>query len=181
MAETGFTFAGSGAVNTTGPFSSGTSWNNPGRVVANNNSNADLNLPSSSTGLFASNFGLAVPAGATIDGVETRTRRLITGGMGSASSRYIRLAVASTATSGTANDNTTGWATSEEVITDGSPTDTWEELLTAAICNATGFGYILDVTTGGPFGAAEVDSMEINVHYTAAVGGASNLIILGAG
>jgi len=169
MADTGWVFAGSGADNATGPFS-GTSWTNPGNVTADDNTVAVMNFPNTSTGLFAGTFGLSVPGGATIDGVEVRTRRLAQG-MGSGASVNVRLAVASTATSDSSNDNTTGWAGSEEAVIDGSPTDLWGESLTDSICNAAGFGYIINVATGGPFGSADVDSMEIKVHYTAAAGG----------
>jgi hypothetical protein len=89
--------------------------------------------------------------------------------MGSASSIHHRLSVGGTATSDATHDNTTGWASSEEAITFGSSTDLWGEAgLTSTICNAAGFGFIIDVSTGGMFGQAEVDSMEINVYYTAA-------------
>jgi len=180
MAETGWTFAGSGADNSTGPFS-GVAWTNPSNVTADDNATVTISFPQTSTGLFAGTFGFSIPVGATIDGVEVRTRRYA-GGMGSGNSVNVRLAVASVATSDATHDNTVVWSGSEEVVTHGGAADTWGESLTPAICNASGFGYIINVATGGPFGSADVDSMEMNITYTeGAGGGASNLIILGAG
>ena len=184
MASTGFTFAGTGAnVNdATGP------WTTPENVTANDDSRAQTAEGSTTTSdrLRATNYGFAVPAGSTIDGVEARVRRIRTGGgaVVITTSRY-RLVNAGSAI-GTEKEQAADWATTEEAYTTGSSSDVWSATLTAAVVNSSTFGLDVNVTWDAnlptPEAFAEVDSVEINVHYTAPTGPkAGSLSLLGVG
>ena len=72
MADTGWKFPGTGANR---PIASQVDWGNPGNVTADDGSTAAVTMGTFglSDGLAASNFDFSsIPAGSTIDGIETR-------------------------------------------------------------------------------------------------------------
>jgi len=171
VASTGFKFAGTGA-HVAG---AGADWVNPGNVTADDNANAQTAETSGGTTdkLRATNFDFSViPNGAVINGSESRVRRLRTGGGSIAvSESYLQL-VNSGVNIGSTKTDVGDWATVEEVATEGGALDGWSASLTSAIVKSSGFGVDLWLLWGAgiptPESYAEVDSVEMNVHYTVA-------------
>lgn len=184
MASTGFKFAGTGSSLNTGE----DVWSFPERVTADDNSYAMTpdNMSVTSDRLLGSNFDFsAIPDGSTIDGVEFRYRRKA-GAIGVAlDSTHVRLYSAGSPI-GTAKDSAAAWEGTETATTLGGAADLWGATLTTAIVKASTFGGAIDVdwgATGFPAGGTlDVDSIEMNVHYTAPAGSIpSGLLLMGCG
>lgn len=181
MASTGFKFAGTGASVDTG----GQPWGDPGNITADDNAFASTAEDDAlqSDALRATNFDFSsVPDGSTIDGIEVRYRRRRFGTSNLVASAYNYL-VSSGANIGSAKVQIGDWATSEEAITNGTSTDKWNATLTSAIVKSSTFGVDIGVTWGAGLpagGTGDVDSVEMNVHFTAS-SGHTNLPLLGVG
>jgi hypothetical protein len=143
----------------------GTAWADPGNAAASDNTYATCGSFSNTQYLKATNFGFAVPGGATIDGVVVEvelaktstedcfdfTARLVKGGA-VAGSNYATLAP-------TANIDT--------YRTYGGAADLWGLSLTAADVNAADFGFVFRLNNGGKGSpSARVDHVRVTVYYT---------------
>lgn len=152
-------------------------WATPGNIVSQL-SNSTANLASSGGTpyvlpyLRASNFGLTVPTGATIVGIETE----IVWGSSSVglTEDEIRLAWgASAANLSATNHGDLGALPSLNTIeTRGGPGDLWGELgstLTPSVINSSDFGWVIKTgrsDTGTSTRTARVDVMRVKVYYT---------------
>lgn len=172
MASTGYAFAGTGANSA----SAGSNpWANATRVTADDDSYAtstdDNSGDAKSQMLRATNFGFAVPAGATVTSADVRIRRKMDVGGGMTSSNY--QLINEDAAIGSAQVVNGAWATTEEAaVVSGS----WNANLTPAIVNSATFGVQMQaVWDGAGMGtlSAHVDSVEINVNYTESPSGDS--------
>jgi subtilisin-like proprotein convertase family protein len=161
----GANFAGTGT--TSGGF--GTSWINTSRVSANDNSYTtttdNLDNGDVSEGLIATNFGFAIPANATITGVQ------VTIGRFASNSNTIRdnnlQLVVGGATTGANRASATGWTSSEIAAAYGSTSDLWGTALTPAQVNASNFGVSLAVECySGNNRSPFVDYIQITISYT---------------
>lgn len=116
-------------------------------------------------------FGLNVPAGATIDGVEvTIERKTIIGGPTVFADDIVSLIVGGLV-QGADRSVSTPWTPTETTITYGGPSDLWGLALTADDVNASNFGLALRVNrTGGSGQVAQVDHVQVRVYYTAPSG-----------
>lgn len=178
MADTGWIFAGTGtSVAYTG---SDVAWLNPGRITANDNSFATADVwagTPESEYLRASNFGFAIPTGATIDGIEARASRKEVSAAADVSDYRVRV-VRADGTVGSTDKAAAGeWPTTEAYATYGGPTDLWGETPGESDIEDVDWGWVLAVqASGSEFDAAMVDSMEMRIYYTEA-GGVSAAIM----
>lgn len=120
-----------------------------------------------------SNYSFSVPSGATIDGIEVRIKRKESeGSTGSIYDDSLRLWNGSSVV-GDDKASGTPYPSSFTTATYGSSTDDWNASLSVATINSSGFGVQLSVYADGPFPAAEVDVIEMKIHYTESGGGGS--------
>ena len=187
MASTGFTLATAGTSIDTGP--SNNPWNNPGNITADDNVDATSAFGSLSTSdsLLAAGFGFSIPAGSTIDGIEVKYERWREEpGLGgpTPTSATVQLANAGSVIGDTKED-LTDWPDSRTVTTVGSSSDVWGAALTADIVNSATFGPRIFVVWPNALGTTEtanVDYVQVNVHYTAPVGPpVGTLALMGCG
>lgn len=145
-------------------------WTNTGNITASDNVDATLNGAGgtyTSHYLLATNFGFAIPAGATIDGIVATVEGA--NGIGSCADNSIRLFLAGAATGDNKSTGAT-WTSSDTTHTYGASNDIWGATLSATDVNATTFGFGFSCTatndTGSDFLA---DHMTMTVYYTEAV------------
>lgn len=174
MASTGWTIAGTGANNAD---AGDKAWSNPGNATNTDDAQyAGVGDIPKSTGtsqyLHMTNFGLSVPSGATIDGIEARVR----GGSAVANQiadNTIQLIVGGSR-AGANNASATKWPTySNRANADyGGASNLWSLSPTRADVVASNFGLAVRVTqtSGSGTGYARVYSVWLNVHYTEATG-----------
>lgn len=158
MASTGATAPGSAA---------GTSWTNASNALAEDASYATYSISpgGSSSVLQLTQFGFAVPTGATINGVEAVIKANYSTGDG-CQLTTIRLLIG-----GSASGNTKGpqaLTTSNTNYTFGGAADLWGLTPTVAQVNATNFGVqVAGQEIGGENGTiVRIDFVSINVYYT---------------
>ena len=153
-------------------------WGNPGNVYVSDNTYAAVALDSSrSNTLRVTNFGFAIPAGATINGITVRIeRRAITSG-GVVQDYRIQLRK-SGGVAGDDKASATAWPATDAVATYGGVADLWGTTWTATEVNNSGFGVEIEaVGTVNPM-TAQVDYVTIQVSYTAAT---SSSVLLESG
>lgn len=155
-----------------------TDWTNPANITTSNNSYASVALGFNQTSdeLWATNFGFAIPSGATIDGIiveveclgndfEDSAIQIIRGGVLAGSPKQLY-----------------SWG-GETYLTYGNSSDLWGTGWTDSIINASNFGVSIRVHCNSFKGSvARVDHVRITVHYTASGGGpesASSLLVAG--
>lgn len=174
MATSGPFFPGTAASLANAP-ESANAWVNPGNIVSDNATEATITAatfdsPDISELLVASNFGFAIPAGATIDGitVEIDRRSII---LNSGKDNRVQLATGTTFASlvGTNKASATVWPTTSTIATYGGAADTWTAGLTAAQVNAVGFAVFLSSHANIANADIGVDFIRVTVDYTAAV------------
>ena len=164
MPSTGFTLAGAGA-------DLGSSWTSPGNITADDAVVAVgvAILSGSTSTLKASTFGLAVPTGAIINGVETRVQVNHQGGIESGTLSSVNVG-ASDSTLGTAKSPAHSVTSTPTDFDDGNSTDLWGLTLTPALVNAADLQVRVVFTAGGLGMNAEVDAIWVNVHFTLGAG-----------
>jgi len=119
--------------------------------------------------LKVSNFGFAIPTGATIEGVQVGIRRH---GSGQVKDKILRLAPYGTADGNNYAATSTVWETSDKWVYYGGANDVWGFLafneLTPAILNDSTFAVVLSVTANntGSSSTAYVDAFSVTVYYT---------------
>lgn len=167
MADTGFVIAGAGA---TGG-GAGVAWSNPGNITADDGSNASyVGNGTPSEWLEATQFGFAIPDGATIDGFEIRVQL-------SASTEYFVFAdtvqlMKAGSLAGSAFGGGLNWTTSPTDTDFGGATELGGTTWTPAEVNASGFGVSFrnPDTFLSPGVTHNVDAIWIKVYYTEASG-----------
>lgn len=121
--------------------------------------------------LRATNFGFAIPAGATINGILVSVGRCDSSGNEAMFDKTVRLRTASGAVGDDKADLVTFWHTCETAgfveKTYGGSSDTWGRTWTAEEVNGTDFGVSL-VCTGESSFNPRIDWVRVTVHYTAA-------------
>ena len=187
MASTGLTFPGTGADNTA---VGSVSWGNQDdtelityhKLDDGNDVTTDANVGPGATTyyLFASNFGFAVPAGATIDGIEVKVETKMNAAGQAAgmdcSAAGAKIFIAGAA-AGTAN-TTDIWLSDDPTYTAttlGSSTDKWGLTPSVAQVNASDFGVGITATRESVNGKCRVDYIQMNIYYTEAASGPANL------
>ncbi|MGQ0546250.1 MAG: DUF6701 domain-containing protein [Betaproteobacteria bacterium] len=148
----------------------GANWNNPGRAVSSNNQYASASVDGTVTDpLRCVNYGFAIPATATILGVEVRlerkSNRTTNGGSRDNTFFLVKAGVAVGANRATA----TTYTTTDTVEVHGGPADLWGTTWTPAEINAANFGAVYTGTkpsAAGPAHTITVDHMQITVYYS---------------
>lgn len=150
-----------------------TDWANENNIKFSNNSYASNNAPGLSYGdyttyLYASNFGLSIPAGATIDGIEARIERY--GQSGAIKDYRVSLVNSSGGVTTADKKNATNWASSDPdtYVKYGSPSDLWGETWSVSDINDADFGIVLSAQGTDPDSGnyLYVDHIQIRVYYT---------------
>lgn len=168
-ATTGAVFAGTGA--TSG--GNGSSWSNPTRVSANDNSNTTSSISGNGTTysetLHATNFGFSIPSDATINGIQVSIGRFASKSS-SLQDRSVQLIKSGNATGDNLGATSTNWPTSEAVADYGSTSNLWGTTWTPTQINASNFGVALSVDNNNSNSrTASVDYITVTVTYTEAV------------
>jgi hypothetical protein len=157
-------------------YSGGSSWNNPFEIIVGGfNTTCSLGPFGDTNSLEGFDFDFSsIPNDATIDGIEVRITRK-TDFSNEVDDSQIKLMRTSVAISGSDNKAAAGfWPTTLQSKTYGGSTQDWTANLTVSDVKDSSFGVYL-VAKGHLAGAtAEVDTFEMNVHYTEASSSSSS-------
>ena len=157
-------------------------WLSPEEAVSSNNIYANVTFTPFTLGevsdyLRATDFGFAIPTGATIDGIvaEFEAQSDVVHNWNSV------LIVKGGVSTGTDQSDFSALPTTDAYKTFGSSTNLWGTTWTAADINGTGFGVQARVTdeNDGNGNTARIDHIRITVYYTETF--KSRLPLLGAG
>ncbi len=147
--------------------STGTSgWSSIDNAKVSDNASASVAAPGSSVTsnyLKATNFGFAVPTGATINGITVEVEKKQQNGTG-VTDEKMRIVKGGTISS--TNSTAVAWTSSDAYATYGSSTNLWGETWSASDINASTFGFAFSVNLPGNSVAALVDHIRITVYYT---------------
>lgn len=171
---------------TAGPNSPGTlandatfgvnSWSN----VANAGASDDVYATSSSMSgqstnyLKATNFGFAIDAGATINGITVGIEKKCSAGADTTDSR-VRIVKGGTI-GATERASGVAWGTTDAYTTYGGSSDLWGETWTPADINATTFGVVIAGSSSNAMSRQlSVDHIRITVDYSLPGGNPSKL------
>jgi len=120
----------------------------------------------------ATNFGFAIPTGATINGILVEIRKMQqTVGVGNIINDNEIKIVKSDGTIGTTNKaNSSDWSATLAYVSYGSSSDLWGETWTYSDINDVDFGVVFSAKriSGSSFLYPEVDHIRITVYYTEA-------------
>jgi hypothetical protein len=161
-------------------------WSNPGRIVADDSSIAAAafsGVGQTTHYLKGTNFGFAVPAGATINGVEFEFSRSDGDETDAVTDSTVKL-VKGGVVSGNNKASATPWPAGfvDVPTTYGGAADLWGLTLTDSDVNASNFGVVVSARSGSAGGAPVVDYFKLTIYYTAAAaGGSGRMTLLGVG
>lgn len=153
-----------------------TSWTNLTNITSSNNAyvSAVVDSPPDPSGssysatLFTSNYGLAIPAGATIRGIKVAIERKDAGTPG-ANTLDVEVGLTDAGfTKYASTPSNTYWATTEGVVTYGGATDLWGATWTPTIVNSANFGFYLKAWAQGAT-TLQVDTVQITVYYSTSI------------
>lgn len=147
-------------------------WSNPGNVVSSNDVYASCfanSWTNTTEYLKATNFGFAIPDGATIIGILVEIEKRKSGSDNGQDHSVV--IVKSNGSYGSTDKKITGshWPTTDTYFSYGGSTDTWGEVWTAADINSANFGVaisadgVADASAGITF---YIDHIRITVFYT---------------
>lgn len=168
---------------TQGPNSAATitggAWTNPTNAATTNAVYATQSIPATSDSsiLVFSNYGLAIPAGATINGITVAiiahasvSASIDLGDINALGNTGVKLTKVAGIGVGTAKLDTTLWGTTDSTFTEGNGADLWGTTWTPSDINSTGFGVLVQVENISGFArTASIDSVLITVTFTPAV------------
>jgi hypothetical protein len=146
-------------------------WTSPGSISANDSvfSSVALGANGNSNELRGTNFGFAVPAGSTINGITVEIFKKAISGMGNPTDVDVTILKAGVATGtnfghlGAGN----GWLTAGGIDTYGGSATLWGATWTPSDINASNFGVQISCTEWVGFSAtAGVDFIRITITYT---------------
>lgn len=158
-------------------------WSNPSNVYSNDGAyaKAESTGPNATHYLKVTNFGFAIPSGATIDGIIVAIEKLGVPGSspnGVRDSR-IRIIKGGTVQSTDLADTSTWWPGTDTYVGYGSPTELWGTTWTDTDINSSNFGVAISAYCNGIpgklFSRAWVDHVRIVVYYTVGGGGGSSV------
>lgn len=177
---------GSFATGTAGPTLPGTAaqtatgglqnWDTPNNIKLTDGTVAATTSGSATVSQFlqATNFGFAVPGGATIYGIQVSVKKA--GPIGSISDSSIQLLKAGVATGDDKADTSTAWPASLTTFSYGGSSDLWGSTWTSTDVNAATFGvqFAAQIQPGSGFdfstATADVDSVTITISYATGTG-----------
>jgi large repetitive protein len=141
-------------------------WTNASAITASDDSYATYELPPGETtgALDAVGFGISIPGGSTIIGIEVKFERSKTGS-GVVSNTMAQLLKAGSGV-GTQNNDGTDWPTTDAVATYGGASSLWGTTWTPSDVNNANFGVQFVMDEGGVNTAIlRVDHVQITVWY----------------
>lgn len=149
-------------------------WSNPGNAAASDDSWATAVIGAAVTPseyLKATNFGFAIPTGATIDGISVSVERSATQA-NRVADNAVRIVKGGSIGSTDKADGATPWPTSDGAANYGGAADLWGETWAYSDINNSGFGVAISAaSTGSGTRTARIDLVTITVTYTEAAGG----------
>ena len=153
-------------------------WGYTSNAAASDNSYAlfgyGSGIPLTESGrLAATNFGFAIPSGATIDGIVVEVEKKCSNAAYSSKDKTVSL-VKGGSVSGDNKASASVWPTSDAYSTYGGATDLWGLTWTDTDINATNFGAVISVqcnATGKSSVVHSIDHIRITVYYTEGGGG----------
>lgn len=128
--------------------------------------------------LKATNFGFAIPSGATINGIEVSINKWCnTSGLEDERVSIVK----SDGSIGSTNkgDIGTSWSTSATVKKYGGSSDLWSETLSYTDINDSDFGIVLQADPSGAGQRARVNYIKITVYYTESSTGTNMQVNIG--
>ena len=148
-------------------------WLNPSNAKASDDSRATAVLAASSLSNFlkATNFGFAIPEGATILGIVAGVERSKSSSGGTVAALLYPVKAGTVDTSGsyrgelTAEGGASFWTTSDAVGYFGSSSDLWGLPWTAAEINNAGFGVAVQAGNIGSETTARIDAITVTVYF----------------
>ena len=152
-------------------------WNNPDNIKTSDSTySISSTIPPGinviSNYLKASNFGFAIPTGATINGIKVEFNKEKFTGSSDVKDTEVKIVKGGAIGSTNKAETTTDWSESFSYVDYGGTTDLWGETWTAEQINASNFGVVIAANlkiTGAPFlVGAYVDHIRITVYYTTA-------------
>jgi hypothetical protein len=170
-ASAGPNLAGAGGTSGTCNGSTTFCWASPGSITTNDGvfSSVALGASTSSNELQGTNFGFAIPAGSTINGITVEIFKKAISGLGNPTDVDVTILKAGVATGtnlghlGAGN----GWLTAGGIDTYGSGATLWGTTWTPADINASNFGVQISCTEWvGLSTTAGVDFIRITITYT---------------
>jgi len=141
----------------------GTSWTTPANALTSNSVYTTYNVATQNY-LQLTGFGFAIPAGATINGVQASVRGLSSGSNNANRTIQVGLTTNGTALAGTAKTQILTATVANYAL--GTTSDVWGAALTAANVNASTFGVLIrdnDTTVSGIF---SIDYVSLTITYT---------------
>ena len=151
------------------------SWVNPGNITANDDNYATFasNNPATSVYLKGTNFGFAIPAGATINGIKVEVERFEHDGGYNVYDKSVKL-VKGGAIVGSDKADLFEWPTVAAYKTYGGSSDLWGTTWLDTDINSSLFGVVLSAEQRSNGGSNNrVDHIRITVYYTTAGSGSS--------
>lgn len=148
-------------------------WVNPGNATTSDDADATcgaLYYQDKGYYLKATNFGFAIPADATINGILVEFEKDQDGSQGAISDQAVRIVKGGVI--GSTNRKLGGsWPDSDTYVSHGSNSDLWGETWTPADINSNGFGVAISPTENYiDLETARIDHIRITVYYTMPVG-----------
>ncbi|MEN9562603.1 MAG: hypothetical protein RIR73_847, partial [Chloroflexota bacterium] len=142
-------------------------WTNPGNVISDNNVYATVAVNNSTSEyLQATDFDFAIPAGATINGIQVTIGRFGTTGMGQdIQDNVVQLIKGGTLVGNNLGATTTDWPNGEAAANYGAANNLWGTTWTPAEINALDFGVALAVDSTNNR-TASVDYIQVTVTYS---------------
>ena len=142
-------------------------WTTPANAQASDDAYAQAAPGAGSSNyLEATNFGLAIPASAIIDGIEVGIEKSATADSGPNFVADSRVRIVKGGVVGsTDRSNVAHWPLTDTIVIYGGPADLWGDTWTAADVNANGFGVAISATDGVAT-LALVDHITMTVYYS---------------
>jgi hypothetical protein len=158
-------------------------WSNPSGITADGGAVASTSLSALSVThyLKGTNFGFAVPVGATITGVVVEIERGDFDETDQVVDSVVKLIKGGVVSGNNKATATTYSPSAFEVASYGGSSDLWGLTLTPTDVNASNFGVVLSAATTSGAGAPLVDFVRVTAHYTTSSGAASATVMLMGG
>jgi hypothetical protein len=146
-------------------------WTSPSLAHLSDNSYATATMvPGTVTQyLVSESFGITLPVGATIDGIQVTVERSATGGLSTTDQAVYLIKGTNIQTAGDNKaDLVTVWGTADSSINYGGPADKWGSTWTAADITSGGFGVAFAARYTGATGSevARVDAISVTISYS---------------
>jgi hypothetical protein len=161
-----------------------TAWTNPGNTASSDDARAVASAVPATTGvsqyLKLTNFGFALPAGATVTGVRVDWERSASAGTAISTNSIKLVKAGAVAGSEMVGADTAQWTTTDVAFTHGGPANLWGTTWTRDEINAAGFGVAISAkNTSGAGVDARIDFVRVAVFYTASGGAGVTAVDLG--